>query len=117
MTETTTEEFARKNLELAAEYISKHGWHQGDYYSYRATDAERLGIPAESHPPACALGAIFATAPDRNRAGMRTVPLVAMNALAKSLGLGVPGLIGVWNDDLNTTAEDVILALKKAATK
>lgn len=115
---TITEDFAQINLERAAEYISRHGWHQGDYYSYRATDAERLGLPPEeSHPPACAIGAILATGPaEASMAG--GVPQLAINTLAAHLGLTPGGAahIGHWNDDEHRTAEDVILALKQAAS-
>ncbi|MEU3052235.1 DUF6197 family protein [Streptomyces griseus] len=107
------QEFVKINLERAAEYISKHGWHQGDYYSYRATDAEKLGLPADqSHPPACALGAILATGPATADA---VIAAAAIGRLATYLDLPDGVGISVWNDAVDRTAEDVILALKTAA--
>ncbi|PRH79368.1 hypothetical protein C6N75_09800 [Streptomyces solincola] len=99
------------NLTGAIEYISRYGWHQGDYYTYRATEAERKGLGPDDHPPACVLGALSAT-----NGGDFTATWEAVHALNKVI-FGSPvenGMLAGWNDNPARTAEDVILALKRA---
>ncbi|MEU3052242.1 DUF6197 family protein [Streptomyces griseus] len=103
-----------ENLLAAADQISAHGWHQGALHPVEAYPNE--GIPDMTTAPACAMGAIFAQSSDS------TTGAAAIEHLRESLGL--PGMeswegpkhpVAAWNDDPSRTAEDVILALKRAA--
>ncbi|MFD8117045.1 DUF6197 family protein [Streptomyces microflavus] len=102
----------------AAEYISEHGHYKGDYFkpewsglkpSLISIDDSPLRPPALDDdgltPPACAMGALHKV----DSSGWAS--FAAITALSNRLGCGVSS----WNDDPATTAEDVILELKRAA--
>ena len=88
---------ARAVLRDAAEYIAEHGHAKGRFG----------GVNDE---PACAIGALVGAAGSRNAAR------AAMDIVSRSLGATrsyAPAYITAWNDDPATSAEDVILTLKR----
>lgn len=98
----------RRLLDGAREYIEGHGWHQGDYFGEDGS--------------VCALGALGAAR------GLTTDDLLmeaygngdslagpALDALVAASPAATPYDLHVWNDDPNTTKEDVLLAFKRAA--
>ncbi|MFD8117057.1 DUF6197 family protein [Streptomyces microflavus] len=121
---------ARERLAAAAEHLATHGWHQGDMYDardlhYDGTPQNGTGARWTKTARSCALGAIQAS-------GERDYLLEtgATNLLRKHLGLSaIPVLdsagyqmtykdpVAAWNDDPSRTAEDVILAMKRAAVE
>lgn len=98
-----------ENLLAAAEYISENGHIKGYFYPKKEDGSSFTTEEARAQKlPACAIGAIYITSGDRHG----YVAFEAGQKLSRYLGqLVVP----VWNDHKDTTAEDVILALKGAA--
>lgn len=106
----------RQILRGAAEYISEHGWNQGDF-----RDAQTGAV--------CAAGGIFAVLgfeydedglPASNTTYKEYVAETALAMLADSVGIVPPGHSSIsdipeWNDAPERTAEDVILAMKRAS--
>ena len=90
----------------AADDIAENGHHKGSYFAGEG----RTGA-------ACALGALDRAAWGATR-GVR-YSYATERVLSEAIGLLVKqcgsGLIPRWNDAPGTTAEDVILTLKKAA--
>lgn len=102
-------------LEQAAEAIAEHGWHQGYLTSGDPTAPDHKdGNPERM----CAVGAInYAATGSAFLWSTEDDPMLAPRArqlLRKRLG-GACISIPSWNDAPERTAEDVILALKKAA--
>jgi hypothetical protein len=90
-----------KTLRDAADYVSEHGWTQNEMQD----DEGRV----------CAMGAIRETTAMYSLDGMN-----ALQAMVKSLGLdrnrsGFLHPVAMWNDAKGRSAEDVILAFKRAA--
>lgn len=83
-------------LSAAADLIEEHGWVQGEYGD------EEYGF--------CVMGAVYAAtaehATDRDRGN-------AVNRLAGSLGYNA---VVYWNDSIAKSKEEVITALRKAAS-
>lgn len=93
---------AGHTLREAAEYISEHGWTQGDL--------------SNSEGGVCALGALNCVAGIGNiRAHDAATALWDYLDLRDSLTALHP--VAVWNDAPERTAEDVILAMKRAAER
>ncbi|MER7958608.1 hypothetical protein [Streptomyces sp. NPDC096030] len=111
------------DLLAAAAYLEVHGWHQGASYAHPGAPS-----PGET-PPACALGALRLTLRSaewvrfqaaRQRLGQylfenRLLPFPEETVL--SCELEPAHLIPSWNDQPAQTREDVILALKRAASR
>ncbi|MGW2207147.1 DUF6197 family protein [Streptomyces sp. NPDC001774] len=108
------------DLLAAAEYLTEHGWHQGQMY-----DHPLLPGPEET-PAACALGAISTVTEcqwarafeSRYRLGQYLHAnglLPYTDAQIAEHQLEPAALIPNWNDHPSRTKEDVILALKRAA--
>ncbi|PRH79361.1 hypothetical protein C6N75_09765 [Streptomyces solincola] len=101
----TPDEDVRANFRQAAEYISEHGHYKGGYFEGGLDPV--VVVPSYLTPAACAMGALAKVA-----AGERSfVSESAVGYLDRRLGIPV----GEWNDRPETTAEDVILELKRAA--
>lgn len=104
-----------EELRKAADYLAEHGWHQGSLYSHEAA----LG----PFPPACAIGAIRKACGGygaRRNDSLFDAAARQFNGYLTGQGVGLDGTdppAAGWNDDPNRTAEDVILALKKAAVE
>ncbi|WP_432112784.1 DUF6197 family protein [Streptomyces sp. S1] len=113
-----------EHLLKAAEDVAEHG-HAKDYYF--DTGGKRV---AWSTAPSCALGSIARAGDLCNEAGLVMGEVIADNhptarLLADHLREKYPhlamkspdnySLITTFNDDKNTTGEDVILAMKEAA--
>ncbi|MFE6222954.1 hypothetical protein [Streptomyces sp. NPDC057854] len=108
---------ARQALLDAAEIIGRDGWHQGAYYPGHTYGPEAEGSEAARSAPVCAVGSIR-----RALWGVACVPLhiyrdpritvarQAENLLGQHVGDEVPN----WNDQRERTAEEVILAMKRA---
>ncbi|PRH79369.1 hypothetical protein C6N75_09805 [Streptomyces solincola] len=109
MNKETTDR-ARQLLIKARNILETNGWHQGAY-------AANLGGRAA----VCALGALNMASTDVSaftHYDSDWVPMLSAQVrLAKAAGLGgfARERIPAWNDDPRTTAEDVLLAFKKAA--
>lgn len=89
----------------AADDIATNGHYKGNYFA----GGDR------ANGPACALGAIDRATYGRGlRTDFHPSPLLAsaLHLLAKEIGVSN---IADWNDAPETTAEDVILAMKRAA--
>jgi hypothetical protein len=106
-----------ENLRAAAEYLSEHGHHKGQYFADMGSgllggeDGMSFGdrVRYEGRP-ACAMGALLITA-DNN-----SVMTQAVRKLQQTIGDdGLSFNIPTWNDSPLTTGEDVILMIKKAA--
>ena len=111
-------------LSAAAEIIERDGWHQGDFHQPPRYDTDNYleaDAQAELHAPVCALGAINrATTGNAADSGAIDSEVHALNyqarcMLAAVVDAGTPYIIPRWNDDPTRTAEDVLLALKRAA--
>ncbi|MFF8831330.1 hypothetical protein [Streptomyces sp. NPDC015131] len=118
-------------LRGAIEIIERDGWHQKDYHQHpdiidiagiekpTMDDWRYQGWLAERTAPVCALGAI-----NRARGGTATETAedsAAWDGAVKRLAAVVAGtrchseiVIPKWNDDPNTSKEDVLLAFKRA---
>jgi hypothetical protein len=101
----------REALRAASEYIAKNGHHKGSLYSYEGR--------SDQEPAACALGAIRQVTAvcgyytgDEYYSAVRRLTLHLMGA--GHCGVGGE-IIPKWNDAPETTAEEVILTLKRAA--
>ncbi|MGW0682914.1 DUF6197 family protein [Streptomyces sp. NPDC002754] len=119
----------------AAEIIQRDGWYQGDFYDepettrrpdetteeYIARQAYEDWL-AETSAPVCAMGAIRRAVTGGSVMNLpvgsdRMLVLNAADLLAGSVGSLATRLdIPAWNDAPERSAEDVILALKRAAT-
>lgn len=99
-------------LRAAADYIDRHGWIQGAYY---AIDDQPQN-PAASADGALAIAAYGepVEAPGYNDAPGKDVYLTATVWLALRV-YGTTGSISAWNDDRDTTGQDVVDALRDAA--
>ena len=110
-------------LLAAAEDQAKHGNTKGSFYK-----ADVGGLPPLSwrEQPACALGSIARVSGKVTTAGYveestldREVVIRLANTIVRHTGLWnkcYPGaVISGFNDDPSTTAEDVILMMKRAA--
>lgn len=96
---------AREILAEAGRYIAENGHHKGSMYSEDE-------VP---EPPACAIGAIHSAAGFGSR-GHHYVGAVELltEELHGSLSFPWDGsTIAQWNDHPSTSAEDVILTLKR----
>lgn len=112
---------AREACTKAAEYISTNGWYQNALYGPT--------LPGKERASACAVGAIIASVPiteDRLEAVEvqgRAVEMVANEVTSydydpQDLTLPAGYRVGcLFNDLPTTTAEDVILTLKKLGSK
>jgi hypothetical protein len=116
-------------LRLAAIYLRRHGWTQGDYYALPTDQAEAESL--NPTPPACALGAIgmaiYGTpVADPFHLGSvdEAVFRYTSEVLRDHLELNVFGpperwqdtvSVSSWNDDYAYTADEVIAALEAAA--
>lgn len=98
----------------AAEYIAEHGHCKGSYYYWADISFDTIAKNPQYNPPACALGAI-AKVTGQNVDDVRreySEPLGRMvGDKASYCGSGFG--IQVFNDREETSAEDVILALKR----
>lgn len=101
-------------LRKASEYIAEHGHHKESFTKPDGTLT----------PPACAMGAITIACNGQGWLSQDVCTLIeeSRTQLAQHLiregqsGAGEPfQVIAVWNDYKRTSAEDVILALKRAA--
>ncbi|MEU3052236.1 DUF6197 family protein [Streptomyces griseus] len=117
----------------AADHIAEFGWHQGALYDHDALDRAKAdpdfpkigGFPFgwQEEAPSCAMGAVGIVV-NGDAFKCDAVEGAAVELLRQSLGLrdhswpsdGLMHPVAKWNDDPNRTAEDVILAMKKAAT-
>ncbi|MGW6255445.1 DUF6197 family protein [Streptomyces sp. NPDC055085] len=104
-------------LLAAIDIIQRDGWHQGDLYkppaTWKANCWREACDEAARTAPTCAMGALFRAAHGTSR----WVDLTdsALGAVSLLQGhLGTP-MIPHWNDAPERTAEDVILAMKRAA--
>lgn len=88
-------------LEEAADIISRLGHHKGDYQ-----DGE--------NGPVCMLGAINMAVIGRAGTSYHLFEGAILRRLSAAIGCN-PISIAEWNDSPETTAEDAILALKRAA--
>lgn len=95
-----SEKEAREACIKAAEYISQHGWHQGELFA-----------EGEGNAPACALGALHAVTNWES-----SVVFEASDLLAAHVGVPPMYVALHWNDQPERTAEDVILALKRVGS-
>lgn len=100
-------------LEGALDDIEQHGWNQGSLYEGVWDDPSHLPETAS----ACALGAMMRATSGRADVVQHDHSeafIEAARRLAESVKLanrfGIPG----WNDDKDTTKEDVILGFKRA---
>jgi hypothetical protein len=109
-------------LEESINIIERDGWHQGSYFDgSQSTSSEKEWDEAARTAPVCALGAlsraVFGYAmigayPDNeDYVELSDVYFTAEKRLKDVVGRHVPH----FNDDKDTTKEDVILAIKKAA--
>lgn len=109
---------SRELLIGAAEYISENGHTKDTYFGSRAPGDGYLDFEeaVDRKLPACARGAINAARILKGKASVASI-FAAEHLLSESILPG-PGLINIarWNDNPETSAEDVILALKKAGT-
>ncbi|MFF8831335.1 hypothetical protein [Streptomyces sp. NPDC015131] len=106
MTNMTPEEI----LNTAADIILRDGWHQGD-----TDDGDT------KHGPVCLMGAIDRAVTGNSRGGVAAIsrngPVPEVNeAVQRVINTIARWDIGEWNDHSGRTVEDVLLALKKAAT-
>ncbi|MGW6255444.1 DUF6197 family protein [Streptomyces sp. NPDC055085] len=104
-------------LLAGADYIAEHGHHKGAFFLGAMADGRSAyKQAAENHgKPACAIGAINAAAwANESR---RDEAWEARALLMQHLNPRFPACVGVpdWNDAPERTAEDVILAMKRAA--
>ncbi|MFF8831316.1 hypothetical protein [Streptomyces sp. NPDC015131] len=101
-------------LREAAEYIAEHGHHKGSYEHWSA---------GAEHPVTCALGALRRVTGDRGMMGGRFYEAAALlgshlereGLIPRYEGVVPLSHIPIWNDAPERTAEDVILAMKRAA--
>lgn len=96
---------ARKVLAEAGKYIAENGHHKGSMYSEDE-------VP---DPPACAIGAIHKVAGFGTRGHYYTgaVALLTEELCGSQDNPWDGSAIAQWNDHPNTSAEDVILTLKR----
>lgn len=121
------------SYEAAALYIETFGWHKGDVYPGWENSAHDDGSAEAiisyintNHPPVCALGAGYAVgafnAVDDPRVGEWVKPLlVELGGGYAPTSYTRPGLfvylLPSFNDEDDTTAEDVIGLLRRTAQK
>jgi hypothetical protein len=105
----------REILQAASAYISENGHNKGALYSWD-------GKLAGQKPAACALGAIRSVLDDSDilnyfPAAMRLADYLKRECLTGPdwQQQNPSALVPAWNDRWETSAEEVILALKKAA--
>lgn len=93
-----------EDLLKAAEYMSEHGWCQGDL-----EDADGR---------VCVAGAIKAVVRGKDRNLRSTSAVISLHEyLVKEYGDNCAAIsIPAWNDDPDRTVEEVILALKQAGS-
>ncbi len=100
-------------LQEAADYLAEHGWCQGNFFE---NNDESLDVCAGRGNAACAIGALHAVRVRKLR--VLGVP-VYTGIVGDAAGLLSTYLdyipVPAWNDDPERTAEDVILALRRAA--
>lgn len=116
---------ARELLGKALEIIERDGWHQGQYFDDReAEDAyyenrisygelKQLMEELARTAPVCSLGALARAQTGKASLRLRG-DLVDAKKLLKEQIPERWANIAAWNDDKNTTLEDVKLAFKKA---
>lgn len=105
-----TDAQARALLGSAAAYISEHGHHKGAMFANEPSPA-----------PACAIGSLVACGADMGMGLPDSAFSRAQHLLTNKITESYGGseweinAIADWNDDPATTAEDVILTMKRLA--
>lgn len=105
-----------ENLLAAANYLSEHGHHKEAYFEGMGCaplDVSSEGLAKGDREkyngrPACAMGALYITA--ENYSVLMEAAEMLNRAIPDSGSFSVPG----WNDMRSTSAEDVILTMKRA---
>ncbi|OII61170.1 hypothetical protein BJP40_06485 [Streptomyces sp. CC53] len=103
----SNQEEIRNILREAARIIERDGWHQGDFFR----DDPKTG-------PVCALGALrrAIASSASGEAVSGKLYCEAAGLVEKAASEVIPRVVlPAWNDAPERTAEDVILALKRAA--